>query len=110
MWLPNSVAVVHLCLLLTYLHTHRLINIAPEVLHALLGQQHAFGPVNLKLMHALIDRYIVDGKPFGYVRSLRHLDIIWRTCLLPGPPWHNLLRVPWNLFIASRLVRRPITF
>jgi hypothetical protein len=102
--------VVHLCLLLTYLHTHRLINMAPEVLHALLGQQHAFGPVNLKLMHALIDRYIVDGKPFGYVRSLRHLDIIWQTCLLPGPPWHNLLRVPWNLFIASRLVRRPITF
>lgn len=109
-WLPNSVAVVHLCLLLTYLHTYRLINIAPEILHTLLVQQHAFGTANLKLMHTLIDRYIVDGKPFGYVRSLRHLDIVWQTCLLPGPPWQNLLRVPWNLFIASRLVRRPLTF
>jgi hypothetical protein len=109
-WLLDSVAVVHLYLLLTYLNKYRLINIAPEILQALLVQQHAFGTVNLKLMHALIDRYIVDGKPFGYVRSLRHLDIIWQTCLLPGPPWHNLIRVPWHLFIASRLVRRPIAF
>jgi len=109
-WLPDSVAVVYLCLLLTYLTKYRLINIAPELLHALLVQQHAFGTANLKLMHALIDRYLVDGKPFGRVLSLRHLDIIWHTCLLPGPPWQNLLRVPWNLFIASRLVRRPIAF
>jgi hypothetical protein len=109
-WLPHSVAAVHLCLLLTYLQKYRLIHLAPEILHALLRQQHAFGTVNLKLMHALIDRYMVDGKPFGAVRSLRHLEIVWQTCLLPGPPWRNLVRVPWHLLIASRLLRRSITF
>ena len=109
-WLPHSVAVVHLCLLLTYLQKYRLIHIAPEILRTLFRQQYVFGTLNLKLMHALIDRYMVDGKPFGHVRSLRHLDIVWQTFLLPGPPWQNLLRVPWNLFIASRLVRRSITF
>jgi hypothetical protein len=102
-WLHGSVAATPLYLLLTYLDTYQLIDIAPEILHELSVRQRSFGSLNLHIMHRLIDRYSVDGHPFGRVYSGHHLNILWETLLLPGPPLGNLLQVPRNLLLASRV-------
>jgi hypothetical protein len=102
-WLQGSVAAAPLYLLLTYLDTYHLIDIAPEILHELSLRQRSFGSLNLQILHALLNRYIVDGHPWGWVCSAYHLGILWKTLLLPGPPLGNLLCVPWNLFLGSRV-------
>jgi hypothetical protein len=102
-WLEASVAAAHLYLLLTYLARYQLIDVPPERLRELSARQRSLNPVNLALMHQLIDRYIVAGPPTGRVCSDFHLDILWQTLLLPASPVANLLRAPWNLLMASRL-------
>jgi len=96
-WLHGSVATVPLYLLLSYLQHYRLIDVAPEILAELSRRQQPLGPPTLAILHALIDRYMVDGRSHGPILNERTLSILWNTLLLPGPPWRNLLRVPWHL-------------
>jgi hypothetical protein len=102
-WLEGSVAATHLYLMLTYLARYGLIDIPPQRLHDLSLRQRSFGTVNLRIMHKLVDRYIITRPPCGRLCSAFHLDILWRTLLAPGSPLSNLLRVPWNLLLASQL-------
>jgi Uncharacterised nucleotidyltransferase len=102
-WLDGSIAATHLYLMLTYLTRYGLIDIPPQRLHELSWRQRSFGPVHLHIMHKLVDRYMIDRPPSGRLCSAFHLDILWRTLLVPGSPWRNLLRVPWNVLLASRL-------
>lgn len=103
-WLQgSSVAAAYVYLLLTYMARYHLIDIPSEMLRALARRQQAFGALNLHLIHRLLDRYVVDGHPHGRVCNAHHLEIIWKTLLQPGHPWGNFLRVPWNLFLGSRL-------
>ena len=109
-WLHGSVATAPLYLLLTYLQRYRLIDVAPEILAELSRRQQPLGPPTLAILHALIDRYIVDGKSHGPILNARILSILWNSLFLPGSPWGNLLRVPWHLFPSrhniSRLLRQ----
>ncbi len=105
-WLHDSTAATHLYLLLSYLDRHQLVDIAPEVLCALSARARSLGPANCKILHALIDRYLVRGTPFRGVCSLRNLDILWRTLLLPGAPARNLLLVPLFLFFPWQVRAR----
>jgi len=102
-WLEESVAAIPLYLMLTYLARYGLIDIPPQRLHDLSLRQQSFGTVNLRIMHKLVDRYMIDRPPSGRLCSAFHLNILWRTLLVPGSPMSNLLRVPWNLLLASRL-------
>jgi hypothetical protein len=100
-WLHGSAAALPLYLLLTYLQRFHLIDVDPEVLRELSLRQRSLGNLSLTVLHALIDRYLVDGRPLGPILSLRNLPILWNTLLLPGPPWRNLLLIPWYL-VPSR--------
>ena len=102
-WLEDSVAATHLYLMLSYLTKYHLVDVPPEILRDLSVRQGALDLLNLNLMHTLIDRYVVKGYPGGRLCSVDHLDTLWQSLLMPGPPLTNLLRVPWNLFLASRL-------
>jgi hypothetical protein len=109
-WLHGSAAAVPLYLLLTYLRRCDLITVDAEVLRELARRQGALGKLNLTVLHALIDRYLVDGRAPGTILSARTLSILWQSLLLPGPPWRNLLLFPWHLFpswggIQARLSR-----
>jgi hypothetical protein len=104
-WSRGSMAATYLCLLLTYLRKCRLIDVAPEILREIFSRQRSFGSINLKILHALIDHYFVDGRAFGRVLSLRNARIVWRTLLLPGPPFRNLMLLPWNLLPSRRRIR-----
>ncbi|MEW6297487.1 MAG: nucleotidyltransferase family protein [Thermodesulfobacteriota bacterium] len=105
-WMRDSTAAAHLYLLLAYLDFHQLIDVAPEILSALSRAQRSLGTVNYKILRALIDRYLVSGNTFGRVCSLRNLDILWRTLLLPGAPSRNLLLVPLFLCFPWHLRAR----
>src|SRR5688572_27429350 len=58
----GSVSSRHLSLLLTYLDKHRLIDLDPAILHALRARRAAPGGITLRLAHALLDHYVVDGR------------------------------------------------
>jgi Uncharacterised nucleotidyltransferase len=96
-WLGGSVASAYVYLLLSYLDRHQLADIAPGVLHNLFSRQRSFGRTNLAILHALLDRYVTDGREFGRAVSARNFDRVWRSLLLPGPPSLNVLLSLWNL-------------
>jgi hypothetical protein len=101
-WLDGSVAAIYLYLILSYLEKYQLIDIPPEILYKLFLRQRAFGRMNLKIVHALMDRYFVEGRAFGQVISFSSLSLLWETLLLPGPPFRNLILVPWRLLSPRR--------
>lgn len=101
-WAKDSSVSTYLYVMLTYLDQYKLIDCSPEILHELFLRQKSFGNLNLKIVHILIDQYLVDGRTFGRMLNRRNLRILWRTLLLPGPPFRNLMLIPWNL-LPSRL-------
>jgi hypothetical protein len=72
-----------------------------EVLQELSRTQHSLSDSNRTLLHSLMDRYLVDGRPPGPLLSARTLSILWQRLLLPGPSWRTLLLLPWY-FLPSR--------
>jgi hypothetical protein len=80
-WTEGSVAGRYVHLLLAYLHTRRVIDIPSEVLRRL-HPRHGLRGVALTMIHALIDRYVVDGRDFGPLLSERHFTRIWRALVL----------------------------
>src|SRR5262249_21348277 len=64
-WLDGSAAAPHVYLMLTYLARRQVIEFDPQVLQTLRGRQRAFGERNVRLLHAMIDRYLVGGSPVG---------------------------------------------
>ena len=56
--------------------------------------------MSLRTLHTLLDRYVVEGRPFGRTMSERNFHVFWSTLLLPGPPVRNLSLLPWNLLPA----------
>jgi len=96
-WMDDSLTCTRLYLMLTYLHKYQLISIDPEILRELFLRQRSFGTINLKLLHAFMDCYVVDGRPFGWLLSFRNLHIFCQTLLLPGPPIRNFMMAPKNL-------------
>ncbi len=103
-WLEGSVASIDLYLMLTYLVKYKLIEIAPEILHELSLKQRSLGSLNLKIVHTLIDRYLVDGRVFGQILSHIDLDNIWDTLLKPGRSIPNLiLATRYFLRLRTRL-------
>ena len=104
-WVDGSVASAHVYLLLSYLHQYELINVEPEVLRELSLSGRSFGRVNLKILYRLIDDYLVEGRAWGFFFSLRNLDIVWKTCLLPGTSICNLMLVPVFLLMPFHFRR-----
>jgi len=96
-WMDDSLTCTRLYLMLTYLQKYQLVSIAPEILRELFLRQRSFGTINLKILHAFMDRYVVDGRPFGWLLSFRNLYIFCQTLLLPGPPMRNFIMAPKNL-------------
>jgi hypothetical protein len=97
---PRTAA--HLHAALTYLARRRLAPIAPALVDALARRQRSFGAPSLRIVHALIDRFLLDGAAPGRLLSEDRLRIVWNTLLQPGRPVLNLAALPWRV-----LPRRP---
>jgi len=89
-WTADSVARRYLDLLLTYLARRGLVDLEPAVLHRLSSTQSSLDRLTRDLGHALIDRYVVDGRDFGRLMSERNLGRLWRTFVLRRPPSRHL--------------------
>ncbi|MCS6926622.1 MAG: nucleotidyltransferase family protein, partial [Candidatus Binatia bacterium] len=61
-WIRGSPAAAHLYLLLSYLDLHHLTDVGPAILSALSTSQPSLGPLNRKILHTVIDRYLVNGR------------------------------------------------
>ena len=101
-WLDGAVAAGPVYLLLTYLARHRLVELPSGILGELSRRQRSFGQASLTIVHALIDRYVTNGREFGRLVSERTFHILWDTLLRPRPPARRLPVLLWNL-LPSRL-------
>jgi hypothetical protein len=89
--MEGSVASRYLYLLLTYLTSRQLIDVDPDVVQRLRVTQNALDQLTLDIGHALIDRYVVNGRDFGRFLSERNLGRLWKTLVLHRfPPSRGL--------------------
>ena len=100
-WLDDSCAATYVYLLLSYLARHHLVDIEPGVLDNLFRRQRSFGRMNLAVLHSILDRYVVDGYQFSWLRSERNINRVWNNLLLPGRPSRNALLGLWYLLPYS---------
>jgi Uncharacterised nucleotidyltransferase len=105
-WLDGAVAATPLWLLLTYLDRHELIELPAGLIDEITRRERALGPASRRVLHAMIDRYLIDGREMGLLLSERNFTILWRNLLRPH---HELAKVPlifWNLLPSRRWLRR----
>jgi Uncharacterised nucleotidyltransferase len=76
-WTEASMASRHLCLLLTYLDNHRLIDLAPDILDRLRSSNTTLDHLTLGIAHSFLDRYVVNGQTFGILMGQRHFNRLW---------------------------------
>jgi len=108
-WLDDSCASTYVYLLLSYLDRHHLVEIEPGVLGNLFGRQQSFGRTNLAILHALLDRYVADGRQFSWLVSARNVNRVWKSLLLPGRPSRNALLGLWYLLPYSITVTEAVS-
>jgi hypothetical protein len=105
-WLRGSTAALYLSLILTYLQQHHLIDIAPEIPKTLRADQTGIMRSNIKLLHIIMDYYVVAGKDFGPYCTAEDVNHVWRTLLSSGSPLQNLILVMRHfLRLRTRLYR-----
>jgi hypothetical protein len=107
-WLNGSLASTYVYVLLSYLSDHRLVALAPDVLGELFARQRSFGRANLKVLHALLDRYVTEGREFGALVSARNFGILWKELQWPRSPSGNALRAVWSLRPSRAWLRRTL--
>ncbi len=105
-WLDNSLACRYLYLMLTWLDRYNLIDIDREVLKKLCSVQKTLGKPSLKIMHKMIDDYVVGGNDFGRILTSDNLTIVWKTLLSTHSPQRNLALLPWNILFPPNNPKR----
>jgi hypothetical protein len=95
-------AASHVYLLLTYLHRHQLAETDPKILARLFRRQRSLGPTTLRILHTLMDHYVVDGRSLWPLMSTRNFGITWTTLLSPAPPSRNLMTLARELLPSPR--------
>ena len=101
-WTDGSPASRYLCLLLTYLDRHRLIDIAPGVLQRLDAMPTSPGHLTLRVAHSLLDRYVVDGQDFGRLMTERNFNRLWKLLVLQSRPSAGRGLRPWTVLREPR--------
>jgi hypothetical protein len=96
-------------LILWYLETRGLLELEPWILPAVWQRQRAFGRANLGVLCRLIDRHLVEGRPYEPWLTSRTFDVVWMGLLNSRSPLVNLLSLPWSLLpLAWRIAATPI--
>jgi len=96
-WLEGSFSATYVCLLLTYLAERGLVDVEPGVIAEVRQRQRLLGRASLAALHLVLDRHVVQGRPFDRIVSERTFGILWEALLSPGRPAGNFLRLGWSL-------------
>jgi hypothetical protein len=101
--LDNEMAAASLCVMLSYLERHRLLGAQPSVLARLLGAQRLVQPVELALLHRMLDLHLLSAKPAFRLFQTWH---VVANLITPGPPLWKVLRLPWNIAFPPGMAER----
>jgi len=96
-WLDNKMAAASLYVLLAYLSRHEFYQTPRPVLSRLARCQHVVGAMELRIIHAILSSYLIDGIPFTPWLSDWTASIALNTLLAPGSHAARLTSLPWNL-------------
>jgi hypothetical protein len=69
------------------------------------AQKHPVG-WSEPILRGLLDRYAMQGRPFGGLASESSVRIVWNALLAPRSAAQNLLSVPWNVLFPPGNPRR----
>jgi hypothetical protein len=105
-WLDNAMAIASLYVMLSYLSRRGLHDVSPPILSRLASGQDIVGSWELGIIHAIVDRYLIGGRPFTRLFSNWHALIVLRTLLASGSSARKLLSLPWNLAFPPTISNR----
>ncbi len=66
-WVDNVMAIASLYVMLAYLSRHGFEPCSASVLSRLASGQDIVGPLQLRVIHAMLDHYLIGGRPWNYV-------------------------------------------
>ena len=96
-WLDNQIAMASLYVMLTYLARCGFCQVDASIISRLALSQDVIGRSGLRIFHAILDSYLVQGKRFTRFFNSSHARIVLSTLLASGSRTRNLSLVPWNL-------------
>jgi Uncharacterised nucleotidyltransferase len=105
-WLDNPMAVASLYVMLSYLSRNSLYQVDPPILSRLASSQDVIGPSVLRVLHRMLDKYLVGGRAFSRFPSDWHVSIVLSTLLAPGSSGRKLASVPWNILFPPSVAER----
>jgi hypothetical protein len=105
-WIDNRMAAASLYVMLSYLSRLSLCRIEPRIISRLAARQDVIGPLVLRIIHGMLDRYLLGGRPFSRVIRDWHVSIALSTLLAPGSSGKKLASVPWNVLFPPSITER----
>jgi hypothetical protein len=105
-WLDNPMATASLYVMLSYLSRNRFYHVDPPILARLASKQDVIGPSVLRVLHTMLDYYLVGGRPFSRFIRDWHVSIVLSTLLAPGSSGRKIASVPWNIFFPPSVAER----
>ncbi len=105
-WLEDGLLELFLFTELSYLKRNKILDIEDGVYNRLEARRSIATNFNIKLLHLMIDRYLVDGKSFGSILTSSNIGIIWQTLLKTDKPVVNLITLPGNILFPPNNPRR----
>jgi len=105
-WLDDDLLRLFLYTALSYLKRNNIQDVQDEFYKQLEIEFSAAAKFNIKILHSIVERYIVAGKPFGPMLTSNNVGIIWKTLLRSGQPCINLMSLPGNILFPPNNPRR----
>jgi hypothetical protein len=104
--LDNPMAAASLYVMLSYLSRNELYRTDPDILSRLASSQDFIGPVVIRVLHRVLDEYLVAGRPFSRFTRDWHVSIALNTLLAPTSSRGKLATVPWNILFPPSVADR----
>ena len=105
-WLDNPMAVASLYVMLSYLSRNNLCRVAPPILSRLASSQEVIGRLVLRIIHSMLDKYLLGGRPFSRFIRDWHVSIVLSALLAPGSSGAKLASVPWHIAFPPSIAER----
>ena len=105
-WLDNPMAVASLYCHALLSFQDSLYQVDPPILSRLASSQDVIGPSVLRVLHSMLDKYLVGGRPFSRFIRDWHVSIALSTLLAPGSSGRKLALVPWNILFPPSVAER----
>lgn len=104
--MADSPAAPFIRVALGFLHDRLGIHLDPEIRRRLDRLRPSPRTVVDPLLHRIIDRHVIAGRPFGRFWTPSMANVAWDALLAPRSGWLNILSLPWRLVFPPGQARR----